>query len=136
MQELIKKVEYFQKSFRSTFNQSPTLINPVDALLRFKLMKEENEEYMEAQMNGDLIEVADALGDQLFVLLGTIISHGMQDIIVPVFNEITASNMSKLDENGEPVINGLNGVYDDTKPKGKIVKSNLYFPPNIAKFLK
>lgn len=135
MQELLKKVGIFQKSFKSTFNESPTLINPLDATLRFKLMEEENKEYLEAQQAGDLVEVADALGDQLFVLLGTIISHGMQDIIVPVFNEITASNMSKLDENGNPVINGENGVYDKDKPLGKIVKSDLYWKPNIAKFL-
>lgn len=135
MQELLKKVEDFQKAFKSTFNSSPTLITPVDSILRYKLMKEENEEYLEATQNNDLTEVADALGDQLFVLLGTIISHGMQDIIVSIFHEITASNMSKLDINGNPVINGENGIYDKDKPLGKIVKSDLYWKPNIKKFL-
>ena len=66
-------------------------------------MSEENEEYLEAAKNGDLVEIADALGDQLYILCGTILKHGLQDKIVEVFNEIQRSNMSKLDENGKPI---------------------------------
>jgi predicted HAD superfamily Cof-like phosphohydrolase len=98
------------------------------------LLKEENEEYLEAAQNNDLVEVADALGDQLYIVLGNIISHGMQGIIGDVFNEIHQSNMSKLDKNEEPIINGVNG-FDDTRPIGKILKSENYFKPNLKQFL-
>ncbi|MDA9317984.1 nucleoside triphosphate pyrophosphohydrolase family protein, partial [Flavobacteriaceae bacterium] len=57
----------------------------------------------EAAKNNDLIEVADALGDMLYILCGTIIEHGMQDKIEEVFDEIQKSNLSKLGENGKPI---------------------------------
>lgn len=136
MRDKINKLEIFQKSFNSTFSDEPVLLAPKDFELRYKLMKEENEEYLQASQDGNLVEVADALGDQLFVLLGTIVSHGMQDIIDDVFNEITASNMSKLDDNGKPIINGQNGVLEEDKPLGKVLKSPNYWKPNLQKFLK
>lgn len=136
MRDKINKLEIFQKSFNSTFSDEPVLLAPKDYELRFKLMKEENKEYLQASQDGNMVEVADALGDQLFVLLGTIVSHGMQHIIDDVFNEITASNMSKLDENGKPIINGQNGVLEEDKPLGKVLKSTNYWKPNLQKFLK
>ena len=71
--------------------------------LRFNLMKEENEEYLEAVQNNDLIEIADALGDMLYILCGTILEHGLQHKIEEVFDEIQRSNMSKLGEDGRPI---------------------------------
>ena len=62
-----------------------------------------NEEYLDACKNGDLVEVADALGDQLYILCGTILKHGLQNKIEEVFDEIQRSNMSKLDINGNPI---------------------------------
>ena len=59
-------------------------------------MLEENEEYLEAASNNDLIEVADALGDMLYILCGTIIEHGMQHKIEEVFNQIQSSNCHDL----------------------------------------
>ena len=88
-------------------------------------MSEENEEYLEAAKNGDLVEIADALGDQLYILCGTILKHGLQDKIVEVFKEIQRSNMSKLDENGKPIY----------REDGKVMKSELYFKPNIKSIL-
>jgi len=88
-------------------------------------MEEENNEYLEAAKNGDLVEVADALGDQLYILCGTILKHGMQHKIEEVFAEIQKSNMSKLDENGQAIY----------REDGKILKSELYFKPNIKKVL-
>ena len=88
-------------------------------------MREENEEYLEAAKDGDMIEVADALGDQLYILCGTILKHGMQDKIVEVFEEIQRSNMSKLDANGNPIY----------REDGKVLKSELYFKPDIQKIL-
>ncbi|NBY40629.1 MAG: hypothetical protein EBQ66_06975 [Flavobacteriia bacterium] len=87
-------------------------------------MKEENEEYLEAAEKGDIVEIADALGDQLYILCGTLLRHGMQHKIEEVFMEIQRSNMSKLDENGKPIY----------REDGKVLKSNLYFKPNIAQF--
>jgi predicted HAD superfamily Cof-like phosphohydrolase len=91
--------------------------------LRFNLMKEENEEYLEAAKNGDIVEIADALGDMLYILCGTINAHGLQHVMAPVFEEIQRSNMSKLDHNGQPIF----------REDGKVMKSELYFKPNIAK---
>lgn len=136
MQDLILKVKDFQQTFGQVVNRKPTLVDLELANLRFELMKEENEEYMQAVIDKDVVEVADALGDQLYILIGTILSHGMQDVIVDVFNEIHRSNMSKLDENGNPIINGQNGVLDITRELGKVLKSPRYSKPNFDKILK
>jgi predicted HAD superfamily Cof-like phosphohydrolase len=93
--------------------------------LRHRLMAEENDEYLEAATNNDLIQVADALGDKLYILCGTIISHGLQHKIVEVFEEIHRSNMSKLDADGKPIY----------REDGKVMKSELYFLPNIESVL-
>lgn len=93
--------------------------------LRFNLMKEENEEYLEACQNGDLVEIADALGDMLYILCGTILTHGLQHKIEEVFEEIHRSNMSKLDESGQPIY----------REDGKVLKSNRYFKPDIKTIL-
>ncbi len=88
-------------------------------------MAEENDEYLEACKNADLTEIADALGDKLYILCGTIVSHGLQHKIEEVFNEIHRSNLSKLDENDQPLY----------REDGKIMKSNRYFKPNIRTIL-
>lgn len=93
--------------------------------LRHRLMEEENNEYLEAALEGDLTGVADALGDQLYILCGTLLKHGMQDVIADVFDAIQESNMSKLDVNGNPIY----------REDGKVLKSDLYFPPRIAEVL-
>jgi predicted HAD superfamily Cof-like phosphohydrolase len=94
-------------------------------LLRFNLMKEENEEYLEAVQNKDIVEIADALGDMLYILCGTIIEHGLQHKIEEVFNEIQRSNMSKLDANGKPIY----------REDGKVMKGPNYFKPDFTKIL-
>ena len=78
----------------STFgiNHNPTVaVSDKIKELRFNLMKEENEEYLEAVKNNDIVEVADALGDMLYILCGTILTHGMQHKITEVFEEIQRS---------------------------------------------
>ena len=106
-------------------------LTPVSAVgkptftLRYNLMKEENEEYLEACENNDLVEIADALGDQLYILCGTILKHGLQHKIEEVFEEIQKSNMSKLDAAGNPIF----------REDGKILKGENYFKPNIKKIL-
>ena len=94
-------------------------------LLRYNLMKEENEEYLDAAQKNDLVEVADALGDMLYILCGTILSHGMQNKITEVFNEIQRSNMSKLGDDGKPIY----------REDGKVLKGPNYFKPNIKSIL-
>jgi len=93
--------------------------------LRFNLMDEENKEYLEAAENDDLVEVADALGDMLYILCGTILEHGMQYKIEEVFSEIQRSNMSKLGATGKPIY----------REDGKVLKGPNYFPPNIKEIL-
>ena len=124
--EIIGAVAQFHDAFGIQNNYAPTSgLNAAEVQLRFDLMKEENEEYLEAAKNGDLVEIADALGDQLYILCGTILRHGLQDKITKVFEEIQRSNMSKLDANGKPIY----------REDGKVLKSELYFKPNIAKIL-
>jgi predicted HAD superfamily Cof-like phosphohydrolase len=88
-------------------------------------MREENEEYLDAANNKDLVEVADALGDMLYILCGTIIEHGMQHKIEEVFNEIQKSNMSKLGADGKPIY----------RQDGKVLKGPDYFKPDISSIL-
>lgn len=123
--EIIGKVEEFHNAFGVHNNSRPTLQSINVTSLRSKLMVEEVDEYLEAQTIED---VADALGDQLYILCGTIAVHGLQDKIVDIFNAIHESNMSKLGLDGNPVINGKQ-VFDESKPIGKILKGPNYFTP-------
>jgi predicted HAD superfamily Cof-like phosphohydrolase len=126
IQDTIKAVEIFHDAFGISNNYSPTAqISDNDIELRHRLMAEENEEYLEAAKNGDIVEIADALGDQLYILCGTILKHGLQGKIEEVFQEIQRSNMSKLDENGKAIY----------REDGKIMKSDLYFRPDIKAIL-
>ncbi len=129
MKKQLEQLEEFQKGFNLTHNDTPVNLPLKEGLLRFKLLKEENEEYLEGVQNGDRVEIADALADQLYIVLGSIVSHGMQGIIEEVFEAVHSSNMSKLDAAGLPIINGQNGVLDPDKPIGKVIKSDRYFPP-------
>jgi len=126
LQDTIAAVETFHKAFKIGNNYAPTTdLSEKDIELRHRLMAEENEEYLEAAKEGDLIEIADALGDMLYILCGTILKHGMQDKIEEVFNEIQRSNMSKLDKDGQPIY----------REDGKVMKSDQYFRPNIKSIL-
>jgi predicted HAD superfamily Cof-like phosphohydrolase len=135
MQKQLVQVAAFQSAFGQKINNTPTLIGLDTYDLRFELMKEENEEYLEACQNNDLVEVADALGDMLYILCGTILEHGLQYKIEEIFSEIQRSNMSKLDDDGNPIINGKNGVLDGSRPLGKILKSSNFSEPNLKQFL-
>ena len=122
----LKAVQEFHESFGLGIQHKPIAKLDDDKLkLRFNLMAEENEEYLEAAKNNDLTEVADALGDMLYILCGTILEHGMQYKIEEVFNEIQRSNMSKLGEDGKPIY----------REDGKVLKGPNYFKPNILEIL-
>ncbi len=121
----IQLVEEFHDVFEIGNASEINLIDEKDYTLRYNLLKEENEEYLDACKKGDIVEIADALGDQLYILFGTILKHGLQHKIEEVYDEIHRSNMSKLDENGRPIF----------REDGKIMKSTLYFKPEIHKII-
>ena len=126
MKNKLSAVTTFHEAFGLGVNNKPTTdIDKSTMNLRFSLMDEENKEYLEAIKNNDMIEVADALGDMLYILCGTIITHGMQGVIDEVFEEIQRSNMSKLGRDGKPIY----------REDGKVLKGPNYFKPNIAKIL-
>ena len=126
IEDEINAVEEFHNAFGIESAKSPTAdVSEQKIILRYNLMKEENEEYLEAAQNNDPVEVADALGDMLYILCGTILSHGMQHKISEVFEEIQRSNMSKLGADGKPIC----------REDGKILKGPNYFKPNIASIL-
>ena len=135
MQNLLKDVADFHNAFNQPVNQTPQLVNRDLAVLRFSLMEEENDEYLDAIDDEDIVGIADALTDQLYILCGTILTHGMGDIIEKCFAEVQASNMSKLDENGNAIINGQNGVLDNSRPLGKILKSVNFREPDLKQFI-
>jgi predicted HAD superfamily Cof-like phosphohydrolase len=123
--EKIKSVEEFHNIFQIGNAKEINLISEKDYTLRYNLIKEENEEYLDACKNGDIVEIADALGDQLYILFGTILKHGLQHKIEEVYDEIHRSNMSKLDAEGNPIF----------REDGKILKSEKYFRPDIKSIL-
>ena len=126
LQEALKMVADFHDAFGIEQAKQPTAaIGLEQSLLRYTLMREENEEYLDAARRGDLVEVADALGDMLYILCGTMLKHGLQGKMEEVFREIQASNMSKLDASGRPIY----------REDGKVLKSDRYHKPDLAPIL-
>ena len=126
MKHQIEAVKIFHEVYKLSYKENPTTDIGLDKIkLRFNLMAEENQEYFQAAKKNDLVEVADALGDMLYILCGTIIEHGMQDKIEEVFNEIQKSNLSKLGKDGKPIY----------RNDGKVMKGPNYFKPDISKVL-
>ncbi len=122
----IDAVKEFNEAFKIKYSKNQKAdLDESTIELRYRLMQEENDEYLEAARKKDLVEIADALGDKLYILCGTILAHGLQDKILEVFNEIQRSNMSKLSAEGKPVI----------REDGKILKGPNYFKPNIKSIL-
>jgi predicted HAD superfamily Cof-like phosphohydrolase len=126
MQKQINAVKEFHTAFRIGHSETPIAsLGEAKNTLRYNLMKEENEEYLEAVQNNDLVEIADALGDMMYILCGTIIEHGLQHKIEEVFDEIQRSNMSKLGEDGNPIY----------REDGKVMKGPNYFKPDFSKLI-
>lgn len=123
LNECTEAVALFQKTYGLPHRSEPTTaVAPSEMELRHRLMAEENDEYLEAAKAGDMVEVADALGDMLYILCGTMVTHGMQDVMADVFRTIQASNMSKLGADGQPIY----------REDGKVMKGPNYFRPDIA----
>jgi predicted HAD superfamily Cof-like phosphohydrolase len=125
MKKQLQQLWDFQRVYDQPRNTKPTLLDPSQSMLRYELGKEELIEYLDACNNDDLVEVTDSLADQLYILLGTMVAHGMQDIIEDVFDEVHRSNMSKLGVDGKPIY----------REDGKVLKGPNFTPPNIQQFL-
>jgi predicted HAD superfamily Cof-like phosphohydrolase len=128
----LDQLEEFQKAFNSPCNNSPTNLTKKEILLRFELLKEEMLEYRKWAIKENKVEILDALVDIQYVLLGTVVAHGMQHIFEEAFNRVHSNNMSKL-VNGKPLINEEGTEhYDPTKPLGKVLKPKNYVPVDLS----
>jgi len=118
------KVGEFMKTFGQEVKKEPSFSTNKINELRVSLIQEELDELKEAMHNKDLLEVADALTDLLYVTYGA--GHAFGINLDKCFDEVQNSNMSKLDENGKPIYNEF----------GKVMKGPNYFKPNLKKFIK
>ena len=117
------KVGIFMKTFGQEVKDKPAFSTEKINKLRIDLIKEELDELTEAMKNNDLLEVADALTDILYVTYGA--GHAFGIDLDKCFDEVQNSNMSKLDENGKPIYN----------ESGKVMKGSNYFKPDLSKFV-
>ena len=118
-----KKVGVFMKTFGQEIKNKPSFSTKKINQLRISLIQEELDELKEAVANNDLLEVADALTDLLYVTYGA--GHAFGIDLDKCFNEVQNSNMSKLGEDGKPIYNEL----------GKVMKGPNYFKPDLSKFV-
>lgn len=125
MNPIVKSLLEFNEAFEIPKRDEPGLGSQELIELRIKLLEEEVQEYAEAARAGDLVEVLDALADIGYILAGTIINHGMQDIFDASFDEVHRSNMAKL-------VDGKVLRRED----GKVLKPEGWTPPNLGQFLK
>jgi len=125
---MVNNLIEFNEAFGIDFPKSPLLVDAKTQELRVNLLLEEVEEYRMANTKGDIAEVLDAIGDMLYIVIGTAVQHGMQNILEEAFRLIHSSNMSKLDRDGRPIING-DVHYDPRIPIGKVLKSDMYWSP-------
>jgi predicted HAD superfamily Cof-like phosphohydrolase len=123
LQEAVHEVQRFHETFGLSVAGAPVAKLPPAVLeLRLKLLQEELDEYRQAAEAGNLVAIADALTDILYVLFGTFVSHGLQDLATELFVEVQRSNMSKLDAAGQPIV----------RADGKILKSSQFSAPDLA----
>lgn len=121
MEKHIKQVAQFHRAFGHPVNDTLKFIPLERIILRHTLIEEEVMELLQASTKGDIVGVADAITDCLYILYGTALEWGLADKLPELFNEVHRSNMSKLDEDGNPVY----------REDGKIIKGNNYTPPHL-----
>ncbi len=119
-----QKVKKFMETFGQEVKSSPSFSSEKINKLRYNLIKEELNEFKQALDNGDLLEVADALTDILYVTYGA--GHAFGIDLDACFQEVQNSNMSKLGKNGKPIFND----------QGKVMKGPNYFKPDLSKYIK
>ena len=125
MKKQLDQVAEFHEAFGVPNLENAQIPDKERVALRVKLIQEELDELKEGLADNDLTEVADALTDIQYVLLGTVLEFGLQDKFEALFDEVHQSNMSKLDENGKPI----------HRADGKVMKSERYFPPDLKSIL-
>jgi len=126
LKDQLDKLVEFHSIFGAHIKGAPTADLPEEVIaLRVSLIQEELNEYRHAAEAHDLVAVADALSDLMYVVLGTYVSHGLQQVAEALFDEVHRSNMSKLDEKGQVIY----------RSDGKVLKSELWSPPDLAKIL-
>jgi len=118
------KVKIFMETFGQEVKNKASFSSEKINDLRYELIREELDEFKEALKNKDILEVADALTDILYVTYGA--GHAFGIDLDKCFEEVQKSNMSKLDEKGKPIYNG----------SGKVMKGSSYFKPDLTKFIK
>ncbi len=122
----LEQVQIFHETYGLPVKDSPDISDAKTNALRVNLLAEEVEELKEALEAGDMVEVLDALTDIQYVLDGAYLSFGLQNVKTAAFEEVQRSNMSKLGEDGKPIV----------RPEdGKILKGPNYFKPDIAQFV-
>ena len=119
-----QKVKNFMETFGQEVKSRPSLSSDKINMLRYNLIKEELDEFKQALDNNDLVEVADALTDILYVTYGA--GHAFGINLDVCFEEVQNSNMSKLGNDGKPIFND----------QGKVMKGPNYFKPDLSKFIK
>ena len=126
MKQQLDTLVEFHQVFGAHIEETPTVDLPDEVIaLRVSLIQEELNEYRHAAETHDLVGVADALSDLMYVVLGTYVSHGLQDAAEALFAEVHRSNMSKLDANGQVIY----------RADGKVLKSKLWRPPDLGSIL-
>lgn len=124
--EQLRMLEEFHRVYGAHLEQAPTAhLDDATIALRVSLIQEELNEYREAAEAHDLVAIADALSDLMYVVLGTYVAHGLQEVAEPLFEEVHASNMSKLDDHGRPIY----------RADGKVLKSDRWRPPDLKRIL-
>ena len=125
-QSTLERVQIFHETYGLPVKNSPDISDARINALRVNLLAEELDELKEALEAGDMVEVLDALTDLQYVMDGAYLSFGLQHLKETAFAEVQRSNMSKLGEDGKPIV----------RPEdGKILKGPNYSPPDIAQFL-
>ena len=122
----LEQVQIFHETYGLPVKNAPDISDEKTNKLRVNLLAEEVEELQEALEAGDMVEVLDALTDIQYVLDGAYLSFGLQDLKTPAFEEVQRSNMSKLGEDGKPIVR---------EEDGKILKGPDYFKPDLAQFI-
>jgi predicted HAD superfamily Cof-like phosphohydrolase len=121
MEKQFNKVKEFNKAFNQETPFEPTNLQATEINLRYKLQLEELNEYKEAAFNGDIVETLDALVDQMYILIGTILKHGLQDKFEEAFDLVHQNNMNKLGADGKPIY----------REDGKIIKPEGFTPVDL-----
>ena len=122
MTDVFKDVLDFQKAFELIINEKPSILEDNDRALRINLLAEEVEEYLDAEEQSSLEDIADALADMMYIIIGTAISYGIP--LESIWKEVHTSNMAKLVD-GKVI----------RREDGKILKPSDWTPPNIKKII-